>query len=46
MAKTEIKRQPCEIYTRCVGYIRTVSQFNAGKRAEYEERITFKINDE
>lgn len=45
MAKTEIKRQPVECYSRCVGYIRPVSQFNTGKRAEYNDRTTFKIDN-
>lgn len=34
----EIKRQPCEIYSRVVGYLRPVSQWNDGKQAEFVER--------
>ncbi len=35
------KRQPCEIYSRVVGYLRPVSQWNDGKQAEFEERKTY-----
>ncbi|MGC9031513.1 MAG: ribonucleoside triphosphate reductase [Minisyncoccia bacterium] len=36
-------KQPCEVYTRVVGYLRPVNQFNFGKQQEYKERKTFKI---
>lgn len=44
--KTTIKlqdheRQPCEVWTRVMGYHRPVSQFNAGKRSEYSERLSY-----
>ncbi len=32
--------QPCEIYTRVVGYLRPVDQWNKGKQAEYHDRST------
>ena len=35
----------CEIYSRVVGYLRPVSQWNDGKRAEFSQRKTFKINN-
>ena len=35
--------QPCEVYTRVVGYLRPVSQFNLGKQQEFKERKEFKI---
>ena len=31
----------CEIYSRIVGYIRPVSQWNKGKKAEFKNRKTF-----
>lgn len=31
-------RIPCEVYTRCVGYFRPVSQMNPGKREEVDGR--------
>jgi ribonucleoside-triphosphate reductase len=30
----------CEVYTRIVGYLRPVEQWNNGKRSEYDERKT------
>ena len=38
------KRQKCETFSRSMGYIRPVDNFNIGKRAEFEERKTFKEN--
>lgn len=35
-------RQKCEVFSRSMGYIRPVDNFNIGKRAEYEERKTFR----
>lgn len=37
-------RQKCEVFSRSMGYIRPISNFNIGKRAEFEERNTFKEN--
>ena len=31
-------RQECEVYSRVVGYIRPVKQWNKGKQAEYSDR--------
>lgn len=33
----------CEVYSRVVGYLRPVSQWNAGKQSEFEERKEFKV---
>ncbi|MBU3934820.1 hypothetical protein KKC00_02565 [Patescibacteria group bacterium] len=38
-----IVKQPCEVYSRVVGYIRPVQQWHKGKRQEYEERKEYKI---
>ena len=38
------KRQPCEVVSRAMGFLRPISYFNIGKRAEFEERNTFKEN--
>jgi hypothetical protein len=35
------KRQPCEVYSRVVGYLRPVAQFNKGKQAEWNDRVNF-----
>jgi len=37
--------QPCEVYSRIVGYLRPVSQWNLGKREEFKERKEFKIKE-
>jgi anaerobic ribonucleoside-triphosphate reductase len=37
----EKKRVPCEVYSRVVGYIRPVSQWNEGKQEEFSERHMF-----
>ncbi|XOB41153.1 MAG: ribonucleoside triphosphate reductase [Candidatus Nealsonbacteria bacterium] len=36
-------KQPCEVYSRIVGYIRPVSQWNDGKKREFKDRKEFKI---
>jgi len=38
---TKQERTPCEVYSRVVGYLRPVSQWNRGKKAEYHDRKTF-----
>jgi len=35
------KRTKCEVYSRVIGYIRPVSNWNKGKRAEWNQRVTF-----
>jgi len=35
------ERQPCEVWTRVMGYFRPVSSFNRGKQGEYHERTCF-----
>lgn len=34
-------KQPCEVYSRVVGYIRPVQQWHKGKQEEYKERQEF-----
>lgn len=36
------ERQPCEIWTRVMGYHRPVASFNIGKKSEHAERTHFK----
>lgn len=36
--KNSPKRTRCEIFSRIVGYLRPVSQWNEGKAAEYKMR--------
>jgi anaerobic ribonucleoside-triphosphate reductase len=35
------ERQPCEVWTRVMGYHRPVSSFNVGKKGEFHERQYF-----
>ncbi|MGI6341200.1 MAG: ribonucleoside triphosphate reductase [Minisyncoccales bacterium] len=35
--------QPCEVYSRVVGYLRPVSQWNEAKQQEFKDRKVFKI---
>jgi hypothetical protein len=37
----EEKRTRCEVYSRVVGYLRPVSQWNLGKKAEWADRVAF-----
>lgn len=37
----DAERQPCEIWTRVMGYHRPVSEFNKGKKEEFAERKCF-----
>jgi hypothetical protein len=35
------ERQPCEVWTRVMGYHRPVASFNIGKKGEHYERKHF-----
>lgn len=35
------ERQPCEIWTRVMGYHRPISEFNRGKKSEFYARKCF-----
>ncbi len=39
--ETEGKNNVCEVYSRIVGYLRPVDQWNNGKQAEYKDRKLF-----
>ncbi len=38
-----IIEQPCEVYSRVVGYIRPVQQWHVGKKQEFKERKEYKV---
>jgi hypothetical protein len=38
----DAERQPCEVWTRVMGYHRPVSSFNVGKKGEHYERRFFR----
>lgn len=35
------ERQPCEVWSRCMGYHRPINYWNVGKQAEHAERVFF-----
>lgn len=37
----DAERQPCEVWTRVMGYYRPVSEFNVGKKSEFYSRVCF-----
>lgn len=37
--------QPCEVYSRVVGYIRPVQQWHLGKQEEYRQRVVYKVKE-
>ncbi len=40
----KMERTKCEVYSRIVGYLRPIKQWNVGKQAEWKDRKTFKID--
>ena len=43
--KKETHRTRCEVYSRVVGYLRPVDQWNKGKQQEFFQRKTFEQSD-
>jgi len=43
--RDNVKGMPAEVYSRIVGYYRSVRNWNRGKREEYNERCMFKVSD-
>lgn len=41
LALRDEERQPCEVWTRVMGYHRPVASFNVGKKGEHGERKYF-----
>lgn len=39
----ELQRTKCEIYSRVVGYLRPVKQWNDGKQAEFADRKEYVV---
>lgn len=42
IALSDDERQPCEVWTRVMGYHRPVASFNIGKKGEHAERRFFR----
>jgi len=43
LCEAEGKETSCEVYSRVVGYLRPVDQWNEGKQAEFRSRKTYKV---
>ena len=43
--ETEDKRTKCEVYSRVVGYMRPVKQWNRGKQQEFSDRKLFDMKE-
>jgi len=41
----DAERQPCEVWTRVMGYHRPVDSFNIGKKAEHLQRRFFRDSE-
>ena len=41
----EVKKVPCEIYSRVCGYYRPIKNWNAGKKQEFKDRRNFSIDN-
>jgi ribonucleoside-triphosphate reductase (formate) len=41
----EKERTKCERYSRVVGYLRPVDQWNEGKQAEWSDRKMFEVKE-
>lgn len=37
---------PCEVYSRVVGYLRPIQNWNDGKQQEFADRQVFRVPDE
>jgi hypothetical protein len=37
------KRTKCEVFSRIIGYLRPVAQWNVAKKAEWKDRVTYII---
>ena len=44
-ALTQVKGDPAEVYSRIVGYYRSVRNWNKGKKEEYDERKLYEVSE-
>jgi len=44
-AATTKMRVPCEVYSRIVGYLRPVQDWNEGKQQEFAERSAYDVHE-
>jgi len=43
MSPVKLERQECIVYSRVVGWLTPVKNYNPGKASEYKDRVTFKL---
>mgnify|MGYP002152258838 CR=1 FL=1 len=43
MSPMQTQRQECIVYSRVVGWLTPVKNYNPGKASEYKDRKTFKV---
>ena len=43
-APKQDEQVPCEVYSRIVGYVRPVRNWNKGKKQEFTERQTYQVD--
>lgn len=43
MSDPTARRIPCEVYSRIVGYLRPVQNWNMGKKQEFKDRKTYRV---
>ena len=46
MSEEKLFRMPCEVYSRIVGYLRPIRNWNAGKMQEFKDRLAFRVPDD
>ena len=44
-APEQNEQVPCEVYSRIVGYVRPVRNWNKGKKQEFAERQTYRVDE-
>lgn len=45
MSPIKLERQECIVYSRVVGWLTPVKNYNPGKVSEYKDRKVFKVNE-
>jgi anaerobic ribonucleoside-triphosphate reductase len=45
MSPTKTQRQECIVYSRVVGWLTPVKNWNKGKKAEFVDRKTFVVDE-
>ena len=46
MSEKATKKIRCEVYSRIVGYLRPIQNWNKGKQQEFQDRRTYQVRVE